>query len=97
MSWPSFPHCNISHCVSVSVSVSVLSDQKVAAAKVARDAGNTHLTEEDYEDAVKQYSIAIQLDDTNHTSYSNRCSAFQGLESWHYAVADAQRVSRSLR
>ena len=44
------------------------------------------------EDAIEAYSIAIQLDDTNHLLYFNRCVAYEVSERPSNALADAEKV-----
>ena len=92
MSWPSFPRSNIPHCFCVSVSISVLLDQKVAAASSAKDDGNAKMRKGKVEDAIEAYSTAIQLDDTNHLLYFNRCLAYKVSERPSNALADAEKV-----
>ena len=83
---------NIPHCFCVSVSISVLLDQKVAAASSAKDDGNAKMRKGKVEDAIEAYSIAIQLDDTNHLLYFNRCVAYEVSERPSNALADAEKV-----
>ena len=52
-----------------------------------------HLKAGDVEDAVAHYSLAINIDPSNHVFYSNRCAALQQQKLWNEGVADAQRVS----
>jgi len=37
-----------------------------------KDLGNQHFKNKDYEGALKNYSLAIEKDPTNHVLYSNR-------------------------
>lgn len=70
-----------------------LLEQKVAASNAAKDKGNMYLKAGEVEDAVAYYSLAINIDPSNHVFYSNRCAALQQQKMWNEGVADAQRVS----
>lgn len=65
---------------------------KVTAACAASHAGNAHLADEDFKAAIQHYTIAIQLDDTNHLFYFKRNTAYQKIKSWENAVKDAEKV-----
>jgi tetratricopeptide (TPR) repeat protein len=67
-------------------------EQKIIAANAAKDRGNGYLKEGAVEEAIKAYSLAIQLDNTNHVFFSNRCAALQQKKMWALAVADAEEV-----
>ena len=70
-----------------------LVEQKVIAANAAKDRGNGYLKEGAVDEAIESYSLAIQLDSSNHVFYSNRCAALQQKKMWALAVADAEQVS----
>lgn len=70
-----------------------LVDQKVAASNAAKDKGNMYLKAGEVDDAVAYYSLAINIDPSNHVFYSNRCAALQQQKMWNEGVADAQMVS----
>ena len=70
-----------------------LLEQKIIAANAAKDRGNGYLKEGAVEEAIEAYSLAIQLDNSNHVFFSNRCAALQQRKMWALAVADAEEVS----
>ena len=70
-------------------------DQKIVAVRAANEAGGVFLGNGNTVDAIKQYSKAIQLDATNHISYSNRSAAYQSIKLWDNAVTDAEKVSKN--
>ena len=72
---------------------SELVEQKVAAATAAKEFADACYMDDNLDDAIKYYSIAIRLNDTNHTFYSSRSAAYQRIKSWACAVTDARKVS----
>ena len=71
---------------------SELVEQKLVAATAAKEYAGACFIDDDFDDAIKYYSIAIRLDDTNHIYYSNRSGAYQKIKSWTCAIADARKV-----
>ena len=71
---------------------SELVEQKVAAATAAKEYAGACYMDDNFDDAIKYYSIAIRLDDTNHIYYSNRSAAYQKIGSWTCAITDARKV-----
>lgn len=50
--------------------------------------GNEFFKNKDYENAIKWYGEAIEIDPTNHTYYSNRSASHAGLGQWEQAAQD---------
>ena len=71
---------------------SELVEQKLAAAIAAKEFAGACYMDDDFDDAIKYYSIAIRLDDTNHIYYSSRSGAYHKIGSWTCAIADARKV-----
>ena len=71
---------------------SELVEQKVAAATAAKEYAGACYMDDNFDDAIKYYSIAIRLDDTNHIYYSSRSGAYHKIGSWTCAIADARKV-----
>jgi len=57
--------------------------------------GNTEFTSGNFNEAIKSYSKAIDLDKTNHVYYSNRSAAYAGLNQWDKALADGVKCIES--
>ena len=72
---------------------SELVEQKLAAATAAKKFADSCFVVDNFNHAIKHYSIAIQLENTNHIYYSNRSRAYQKIKSWTCAVADARKVA----
>ena len=86
----------ISYCDTHHIAIAIaISDKKIEAVFKANKAGGVFLSNGNTVDAIKQYSKAIQLDATNHISYSNRSAAYQSIKLWDNAVTDAEKVSKS--
>ena len=71
---------------------SELVEQKLVAATAAKEYASACFIDDDFDDAIKYYSIAIRLHDTNHIYYSNRSAAYQKIGSWTCAITDARKV-----
>ena len=57
-----------------------------------KDRGNEHFKNARWDDAVAEFTRAIELDGTNHVFYSNRSAAHAGAERWREALADAEKT-----
>ncbi|KAJ8675647.1 hypothetical protein QAD02_011433 [Eretmocerus hayati] len=57
-----------------------------------KDKGNKALAEKKYDEAIKFYSQAIDLDDKNHVLYSNRSAAYAFAGSYQQALEDAEKT-----
>lgn len=57
-----------------------------------KNQGNKFLAEHKYEEAIKCYTEAIQLDDKNHVLYSNRSAAYAKAEKYEEALEDAEKT-----
>lgn len=57
-----------------------------------KDKGNKALTDGDFEEAIKCYSEAINLDPTNHVLYSNRSAAYCKASRFEEALNDAEKT-----
>lgn len=55
-----------------------------------KDQGNKALKKNKFEDAIKFYSQAIDLDKNNHVLYSNRSAAYAMLGKYQQALEDAE-------
>jgi len=61
------------------------------AAEAAKAAGNNYFKAKDYDNAIKSFTEAIEVDSTNHTLYSNRSAAYASQGSFKEALADANK------
>lgn len=59
---------------------------------ILKDKGNKALQEEKFEDAIKFYSQAIDLDSKNHVLYSNRSAAYAKAGKYQEALEDADKT-----
>lgn len=62
------------------------------AAALPHDASSSISTAKDYENAIKFYSQAIELNPSNAIYYGNRSLAYLRTECYGYALADATRA-----
>jgi len=67
-----------------------MSDASVTADE-AKAAGNAAFKAKDYEEAVKQFTLAIDADPTNHVLYSNRSGAHAAKAAFTDALMDANK------
>ncbi|KAJ8366834.1 hypothetical protein AAFF_G00338880 [Aldrovandia affinis] len=61
-------------------------------AEELKEKANKHFKEKDYENAIKYYSEALELNPHNAVYYSNRSLAYLRTECYGYALADATRA-----
>jgi len=61
-------------------------------AEELKNKGNKALAEKKFEEAVKYYTEAIQLDGSNHVLYSNRSAAYATMKEWNKALSDARKT-----
>lgn len=66
---------------------------KAKAEKITRykDRGNKAIQAGNFEDAIDNYSTAIELDPNNHVLYSNRAAAYSSVNQFQSALKDAQK------
>jgi tetratricopeptide (TPR) repeat protein len=67
-----------------------LSADVIKQAEEAKAQGNQLFEEEKFDEAVKQYTKAIELTNAkpNHIYYSNRANAYLSQNKWAEAIAD---------
>ena len=53
--------------------------------------GNDALQAGSFEEAIKAYTEAIKLDESNHVLYSNRSAAYSSAQKYESAVEDADK------
>ena len=68
---------------------------RAAVSAKAKDQGNVHFKAGQLDEAIAQYTVAIQNDQGNHLLYSNRSAAFQSKKLWEKAAADAEACLRN--
>ncbi|KAK7883055.1 hypothetical protein WMY93_029229 [Mugilogobius chulae] len=72
------------------------SDKKMAEgsndAEVLKEKANKYFKEKDYENAIKYYTEALELNPSNAIYYSNRSLAYLRTECYGYALADATKA-----
>ena len=57
----------------------------------AKKKGNEAFSAGDFSKAMKQFTMAIRMDKTNHVLFSNRSAAYCGCGRYEEALADAER------
>lgn len=57
-----------------------------------KEQGNAALTAGNFEEAIKAYSDAIKLDESNHVLYSNRSAAYLKAGKLQEALNDAEKT-----
>ncbi|KAK9766202.1 Small glutamine-rich tetratricopeptide repeat-containing protein 2 [Basidiobolus ranarum] len=70
-----------------------ISEQEIAKAEELKKAGNKKVSEKDYEEAIKLYSQAIEINDNNSVYYANRAAAYGQLGDHDSAIADSIRAA----
>lgn len=59
---------------------------------ILKDKGNAALAENKFEEAIKYYTEAINLDPKNHVLYSNRSAAYAKANKYAQALQDADKT-----
>lgn len=62
------------------------------AAENWKNQGNTAFQKGQNSEAVKCYSKAIEIDSNNHVYYTNRATAYAGMEEWEKCLIDADKA-----
>lgn len=60
-------------------------------AKQFKDKGNAFFQAKQFNEAIEQYTKAIQLYDKDHTFFSNRSASYAGIKSWEKSLNDADK------
>jgi stress-induced-phosphoprotein 1 len=60
-------------------------------AELCKDRGNNAFKDGRYEEAIDQFTQAINMDPTNHIYYSNRSAAYASMKMWDEALDDAKK------
>uniref|UniRef100_A0A8C6T9G3 Serine/threonine-protein phosphatase n=1 Tax=Neogobius melanostomus TaxID=47308 RepID=A0A8C6T9G3_9GOBI len=61
-------------------------------AELLKEKANTYFKEKDYDNAIKYYTEALELNPSNAIYYSNRSLAYLRTECYGYALADATKA-----
>jgi len=59
-------------------------------AEAKKELGNKAFAAKEYDEAIKQYTVAISLDSKNCVYYSNRSACYGGKKEWASAAKDAK-------
>ncbi|KAF4668978.1 hypothetical protein FOL47_002796 [Perkinsus chesapeaki] len=70
--------------------IELLKNQRIRA-DAEKENGNICYRSSNFEEAIKHYSVAIELDNTNHVYYSNRSTAYAALGKWSESQEDAEK------
>jgi len=54
--------------------------------------GNKHFSSGNFEDSIDAFTLAIELDPSNHVLYSNRSAAYSSLKKYELALKDAEKT-----
>jgi tetratricopeptide (TPR) repeat protein len=73
-----------------------LSSEVTEVVQELKSKGNTAYGSGDYVEAIKYFTEALQLDNTNGTLYCNRSMAYSSLLQWEDALSDAKMVIHDL-
>jgi len=63
------------------------------AAENWKNQGNTAFQKGQNSEAVKCYSKAVEIDPNNHVYYTNRATAYAGMEEWEKCLSDANKAT----
>lgn len=64
------------------------------AAEAKKAEGNKFFVKKDYQNAIKYYNEAVELDPSNTAYYSNRSASYAGLGDWAKAAEDGENCIR---
>ncbi|ROL43092.1 Serine/threonine-protein phosphatase 5 [Anabarilius grahami] len=67
-------------------------EERNSSAEKLKEKANNYFKDKDYENAIKYYTEALELNPTNAVYYSNRSLAYLRTECYGYALADATRA-----
>ncbi|TSP46835.1 Serine/threonine-protein phosphatase 5 [Bagarius yarrelli] len=67
-------------------------EERTAEAEKLKEKANNYFKEKDYENAIKYYTEALELNPSNAIYFSNRSLAYLRTECYGYALADATRA-----
>nr|AAH91822.1 Zgc:110801 [Danio rerio] len=67
-------------------------EERNASAEKLKEKANDYFKDKDYENAIKYYTEALDLNPTNPIYYSNRSLSYLRTECYGYALADATRA-----
>uniref|UniRef100_A0A8B9HP98 protein-serine/threonine phosphatase n=1 Tax=Astyanax mexicanus TaxID=7994 RepID=A0A8B9HP98_ASTMX len=67
-------------------------EERSGRAEELKEKANNYFKEKDYENAIKYYTEALELNPSNAIYYSNRSLAYLRTECYGYALADATRA-----
>uniref|UniRef100_A0AAR2JUS8 PPP domain-containing protein n=1 Tax=Pygocentrus nattereri TaxID=42514 RepID=A0AAR2JUS8_PYGNA len=67
-------------------------EERSVQAEKLKEKANNYFKEKDYENAIKYYTEALDLNPSNAIYYSNRSLAYLRTECYGYALADATRA-----
>ena len=62
------------------------------AAVQAKNRGNEAFSKGNYQEAIKHFTDAVNLDPNNHVLYSNRSASFASLQNYKEALVDADKT-----
>ena len=80
--------------IAAAIAVSNAADLALSVeALAANDLGDKCFSKREFQKAIQHFSSAIGFDNTNHVYYSNRSRAYQHINAWAFAAADARKVS----
>jgi ankyrin repeat protein len=73
-----------------------ISEQQIKQANEYKEKGNKFFSQKQYDDAITNYTAAIQLNPVDATFYSNRSASYMGLQKYNEALYDAV-MARTLK
>ena len=89
----SFSASSAGHCYKKHMFKVTEAPQKEIEARSQRILRLGTLVHQDFEDAIKYYTLAIEKNPTNYKLYSNRCSANFKIHAFNAAADDAEKCT----
>lgn len=74
------------------MSCQIIQLEHVSQVNALKDKGNAALADNKFDEAIKCYTEAIQLDNNNHVLYSNRSAAYAKANKYDLALQDAEKT-----